>query len=154
MRSWSTITSVSKNWRCCDRAVTSFVVVRFERDPRLLGHVMHERGRAVRHRVVAAEEGWSWCGRPRRCAGPPPPHHRRDRDGTQIEEGTDELVAGVVQLGAPRRLHAVKNHGLENEQGLEHGVELQVVADLVEMSGRARVITLEVLLRGEGKRPI
>ncbi len=88
---------------------------------------------------------------PSLCRGPPIIDGRRD--GPQVEDGTDELVAGVVQPGAPRRLLAVKSHGLENEQGLEHGVELQVVADLVEMLGRARVITLEVL-REEGKRPI
>lgn len=97
-----------------------------EWDTGRLGHVVHERDRAVRRHVVAAEVGGHGVvdtvavhAFESRL-----PEHGSGCDGAQVEEGADPLVAGIIQVGALRRLDAVNNHGLENEEGLEGRVEL------------------------------
>ena len=118
-----------------------------------LGHIVHERDPAIWRHVVAAEVGShgvvdtvAMHAFQSRLA-----KHGSGRDGTQVEKSADPLVAGVVQFGAARGLDAVENHSLKNEQGLEDGVELQIVVDFVKMTGLTRVITLKVFLSGQGE---
>lgn len=74
------------------------------------------------------------------------------RHRPQIEDCADPPPIGVVEVRAGCDRYLVQDHVLEQEQGLKNRVELQVVADLREMSELARVMSFEVFCDGKSKR--